>query len=263
MNLEKQDMKNTAGQQPGPAKRRKLRPGLLVLDLLIAGLVIAGLYLILKPVIIHKLQDNLTADLIDAYEQGEGTILIDPTALVVEGEEVEYVEENETFSTTATSEGSQPDLTPTPAPTPTAAPAKVVVKAIGRMKIPIINLDMPIAEGATKYNLRVAIGHYSNSSDFGEPGYCIFLGHRMYTYGRHFNRLGEVAPGDQIILEDKNTRYIYQVDLIETIMPADLLAALHAETEEKRIMLVTCTPVRVASHRLLVKGILVRTEPLG
>lgn len=261
MNPEKQDMKNTAGQPSSQARRRKFRPGLLVLDLLIAGLVIAGLYLILKPVIIHKLQDNLTADLVDAYDKGDGTILIDPTALVVEGEEVDYVVGDETFSTTATSEGSQPDLTPTPTPTP--APAKVAVKAIGRMKIPVINLNMPIAEGATKYNLRVAIGHYTNSSDFGEPGYCIFLGHRMYTYGRHFNRLGEVETGDQIILEDKTTRYIYQVDQIETILPADLLAALHAETAEKRIMLVTCTPVRVASHRLLVKGILVRTEPVG
>ncbi len=252
---------------PKAPRKRKFRPVLLILDILIVVMAVSGLYLILKPIVIHKLQDNMTSELIDAFEQGDGTIMIDPTALEVEGEEVEYVDEYETFMTaTSSSDSSVSSVSettvPTQAPSPTPLPAKVVVKAIGRIKIPAINLNMPIAEGSTRYNLRVAIGHYSASADFGQPGYSIFLGHRMYTYGRHFNRLGEVKTGDKIIIEDKNYRYTYQVDQIDTILPAELIAALNTQTQEARIMLVTCTPVRVASHRLLVKGKLISTEAL-
>lgn len=239
--------------------KKKHSPVLIILDLLIVIMVVSGLYLILKPIVIHKLQDGLTAKLLNAFEDGEGTIAIDPTALVVNGEDEEYPDVMETLTTDTTSGSQAASATPTPTP----VPKKVVVTAIGRIKIPAINVDMPIAEGSTKYVLRVAIGHYSNSADIGQPGYSIFLGHRMYTYGRHFNRLGEVKIGDLVIVENKQYRYTYQVDKIDTILPSELVAAINTQTEERRIMLVTCTPVRVASHRLLVKGELIKQEKLN
>ena len=256
------------------SERQKRQPLFHLLNILIVLLIIGGLYLILYPYYIHWRQDSLTRDLQDAFNQGDGTILIDPDALAVAGEDVDYgdlSEGGETTGPAATSKSSAETTgnfvseasEPAPTATPKPLPVKIVVQAIGQIKIPVINLNMPIAEGATKYNLRVAISRYSNGAGLGQPGQCVLFGHRMYTYGRHFNRLDEVKAGDQIILEDKVNRYTYEVDLIETILPEDLIFHLNDQFEESRILLVTCTPVRVASHRLLVKGKLISTEPLG
>jgi sortase A len=241
--------------------RRRPKPWMILMDSLIVILVVAGLYLVLRPVIIHLLQDNLTRQLEQAYDQGDGTIVIEPDYLEVPGEEVQYPEAVETSPTTAAT-GSTTTGSETAATSAETAPAKVTIRAIGRIIIPSIAVDMPVAEGATVYNLRVAIGHYSNSAGLGQEGNCILFGHRMYTYGRHFNRLGEMTVGQQIILEDKKNRYTYEVDEIDTILPEELLDIMYTPVEGSRVMLVTCTPIRVASHRLLVKGKLISTEPL-
>jgi sortase A len=271
--------KNT-GPAPAPAGQAAARPrrrsgrrrgsGLVIVDILIVVLVLGGLYFLLEPVVVHYLQDQMTRKLSEQYDNGEGTIFVDPDALPVSGEDVEYFDdvdgttETTTAATTAepseTETGTQPGNTPSPKPT--RAPVRVTVKAIGRIIIPSINLNMPLAEGIEKYTLRVAPGRLIGSAGIGQPGNCVIFGHRMYTYGRHFNRLGEITIGQQIILEDKENRYVYEVDQIDTVLPDALLPELYKEVEGSRIMLVTCTPVRIASHRLLVKGKLISTSPL-
>src|SRR5690606_5992635 len=96
----------------------------------------------------------------------------------------------------------------------------------------------------------------------GEPGNTIILGHRMYTYGRHFNRLNEVTAGDRVIITTKTRKLTYRVDRQATILPSQLREALSEYTAEKKLILVTCTPVRVASHRLLVYATLESDTPV-
>jgi sortase A len=258
------------GQDPGPRRRRR-RPILYVVDVLILAMAVTGIYLIARPTIVHMQQDQLSSQLLEMLstatddDETEATILLDPNALIVDGEDLEYVEAYEDFSTSQSTTLDPANSDPTasgPTAAPTAAPAKVVVKAIGRIQIPRISLTMPIAEGATIYNLRVAIGHYTPSAPLGQPGRTVLFGHRMYTYGRHFNRLNEMEVGDTIVIEDKKNRYTYTVDQIDRILPADLLKEIYAPVTGSRIMLVTCDPIRVASHRLLVKGVLTATESL-
>lgn len=242
---------------------KKRKPIIIVLDILIVLIAAIGIYLIISPMITHWQQDRLTKNLDAAFEQGDGIIEIDPDAWAVEGEDVEYVELEETQPAATNTERQSGETAAETEPVETEPIAeKVEVKAIGRMLIDKIDLTMPVAEGSTVYNLRVAIGHYSPSADFGQPGLSVFLGHRMYTYGRHFNRLNEVETGDTIILEDKTTRYTYEVDQIDIVEPEEMLRRLQRlGGDEPRIMLVTCTPVRVASHRLLVYGQLVSSQP--
>lgn len=249
-------------------KPRKKKPVLWVLDGLILIMAVIGIGLIVQPMIVHWQQDRASQHLIENFEEGDGTIVFDPDELVVEGEDVEYFNEmeeteappsNPVNNITEESSGSAGNESPSKTPTP--APDKVVVKAIGRIKIPKIKVDMPVAEGATKYNLRVAAGHYTPSAGLGQEGLTVLFGHRMYTHGRHFNRLGEVQIGDLIIIEDEQYRYTYTVDRIDRVKPEDLFDRLYDPGEGCRIMLVTCDPVRVASHRLLVYGTLTKTEP--
>ena len=249
---------------------KKRKPVMVLLDLLIVVLAVIGIGLIIQPRIVHWQQDRFTRQLIDNYEQGDGTITFSPDQLVVAGEDIEYFNDFGGYETDLTEPGatseptgaaSEPSGTePSAEATPAPKPERVVVQAIARIEIPRIKLNMPVAEGATNYNLRVAIGHYTPSARLGEAGRSVLFGHRMYTYGRHFNRLGEMEAGDTIIIETKTHRYTYTVDRIDRILPAELLSQIYAPADGTRIMLVTCDPIRVASHRLLVHGTLTRTD---
>lgn len=276
--------------------RKKKSPAVLALDLLIIAMAVTGLYLVLKPIVLHWQQDRLTQQLLNAYEDGDSTIEIDPNAYKVEGEEIEYIEAYETYPTEPTATTTVPvtsetgettetgptseltlpskpggttnatEATTTEAttaePTPTPKPL-VRVKAIARIKIDKISVDMPIAEGSSLVNLRVAIGHHSPTAPIGQPGLAVLFGHRSYTFGRHFNRLGEVAVDETFVIEDKTNRYTYQIRKIYRVLPEELLAEIYQPVEGSWVILVTCDPVRVASHRLLVLAEVIATEPIG
>jgi sortase A len=74
--------------------------------------------------------------------------------------------------------------------------------------------------------------------------------------------LGEVAVDDQFTIEDKNNRYTYQIRKIYRVLPKELLNEIYQPVEGSWVILVTCDPVRVASHRLLVLAEVIETEPI-
>lgn len=237
-------------------ERQPKKPIIWFLDILVIVIAVIGIYLIVKPMYVHWQQDRLSTKLQENFEEGDGTITFKADQWVVPGEDLEYFEENDGYDIppASTDEVTEPE----------PEPEIITVQAIGKIKIDKISVDMPIAEGSTKYNLRVAIGHYSYSAAPGEPGLSIYLGHRMYDYGRHFNRLGEIVSGDIVVIESKQARYTYEVDGISIIDPQEIPAYFNEQTNgENRLLLVTCHPVRVASHRLLVHGKLINTEPLS
>lgn len=237
-------------------ERQPKKPIVWFLDILVIVIAVIGIYLIVKPMYVHWQQDRLSTKLQENFEEGDGTITFKADQWVVPGEDLEYFEENDGYDIppASTDEVIEPE----------PEPEIITVQAIGKIKIDKISVDMPIAEGSTKYNLRVAIGHYSYSAAPGEPGLSIYLGHRMYDYGRHFNRLGEIVSGDIVVIESKQARYTYEVDGISIIDPQEIPAYFNEQTNgENRLLLVTCHPVRVASHRLLVHGKLINTEPLS
>ena len=252
------------GGKPAARRRRGSAVGLNVfLIVLIVILAISGLYLIFEPYYVHWQQDRLSRSLLDNFENGDGTIVVDPDAYAVPGEDDDYNIETITSATTAdTSVTTGETAGPTTAETTAAKPDEVVITAIARIEIPVIDVNLPVAEDATVYNLRYAIGHYIYSAPVGQRGLSILLGHRSYSYGRNFNRMGEVEIGDEIIIETKSYRYFYEVDKIDVVLPDQLLYEFNATVEGSRIMLVTCTPIRVASHRMLVKGELTKTEKI-
>jgi len=75
-------------------------------------------------------------------------------------------------------------------------------------------------------------------------------GHRT-TYGAPFFRIGELVPGDQIILFYAGRRYVYRMDRRATTGPSDS-DILDAGADH--VALVTCTPAFSAAFRLIVFG---------
>ena len=95
----------------------------------------------------------------------------------------------------------------------------------------------------------------------GEAGNCVIFGHRMTGYGRHFNRLGELTEGDIIFLYGMDgSRYAYEVTGSETIEPGILMDTLRDHNEGFSLTLVTCTPMGVNSHRLMIYANLLSAE---
>ncbi|NLC84828.1 MAG: class D sortase [Ruminococcaceae bacterium] len=267
-----------------PIEKQRRRPLLILINILILALILVGAYLLLEPKLLHWQQDRKSNELLQAIESGDAEIVIGANALLVPGEENEFVEEVENWTidetpgttnggTTLPGNPTGPDTTGTtgtsnePGTNPgtepgfgtgsttagTQKPANVVIKGIGTLIIDKINLKMPIADRAESAQLRVAVGLLGGSSQPGTPGYSVILGHRMYTRGRHFNRLDEVTKGTEVVILTKAGRKLtYVAERQATILPSELRRALSQSTNDKELILVTCTPVRIASHRLLV-----------
>ncbi len=124
---------------------------------------------------------------------------------------------------------------------------------LGVIKIKKIKVSVPIVEGVKNSNLRAGVGHMPGSAGLGQPGNCALAGHRSYTFGRYFNRLDEINIGDEFILMTKDREYKYIVFDKKVVLPTDV-SVLKGSKDESIATLITCTPIYVATHRLIIQG---------
>jgi sortase A len=134
-------------------------------------------------------------------------------------------------------------------------PAWEDLPLLGVLTIEKIDARLPILPDTREKYLRVGVGHLPETALPGEPGNCVLTGHRSYTRGRIFNRLDEVEIGEEIVVETSEKKYTYRVADVFIVEPGDP-SILEYEEGEEVITLVTCHPIYVASHRLIVRGIL-------
>ena len=83
-------------------------------------------------------------------------------------------------------------------------------EAIARMIIPAIDVDEIVVAGVEVEDLRKGPGHYGTTPLPGQPGNAAIAGHRT-TYGAPFGQIDELAPGDEIIIETLQGRFVYRV----------------------------------------------------
>jgi sortase A len=132
---------------------------------------------------------------------------------------------------------------------------------IGKMSINKIDLTIPIMEGASQQNLKVAAGHLKGTAPIGEIGNSAIAAHRSYTYGKQFNRLPEVKTGDLIQIETRNKRLSFKVTDMVLVLPTDL-SVLQNKQDKTMITLITCHPMKNPTHRYIVKAVLEKEEVL-
>jgi sortase A len=128
---------------------------------------------------------------------------------------------------------------------------------VGRIDIPVIDLDEVFIEGVGDAQLAVAPGHLPQSALPGEPGNAIISAHR----DRQFHSLDRLSLGDTIVTETLSghtTWVIVARRIVERGRPA-LFA-----TTEPTLTLTTCWPVRYvgpAPDRLIITAkVLERTR---
>jgi sortase A len=145
-----------------------------------------------------------------------------------------------------------------------------VGEGLTRLIIPHLHVDVLVVEGTTPAALRAGAGHYPDTPLPCEKGNVGIAGHRT-TYGRPFNRLDEMRPGDVVILETPFARCTYKTvpafaghanpwsvlpDAFEVVAQRGPLGAGHFLT------LTTCHPKGSASHRLVLRLSLVKVEQI-
>lgn len=81
-----------------------------------------------------------------------------------------------------------------------------------KMYIPSFGPDyhFTVVEGTTEKSLEVGPGHYTDTAYPGEPGNFSVAGHRVGK-GAPFNDIDGINPCDAIIVETKNSWYVYRM----------------------------------------------------
>lgn len=128
------------------------------------------------------------------------------------------------------------------------------LKPMAIVTIPRIKIEAVMVEGVTPNDLRYAVGHFPGTGLPGQPGNLSIAGHRNFITGDFFGHLDKVVPGDEILVEYEGRRFTYRVTESFAVLPHETWVL--NPTSEAQITLVTCTPPRVSSHRLIVRGVL-------
>lgn len=126
---------------------------------------------------------------------------------------------------------------------------------MGYVDIPKIGVYLPIYHGTGSDSLERGVGHLLGSSlpVGGDSTHTVLTGHSGMASQRLFTDLENMETGDVFYLDVLDERLAYRVDQIRTVLPNDTSYLNIAEGEDY-CTLVTCTPIGINTHRLLVRG---------
>lgn len=127
---------------------------------------------------------------------------------------------------------------------------------LGYIEIPKISVNLPIYEGTSAAVLQKGAGHLINTSLplGGEGSHVALSAHRGLPSAKLFTDLDKLEIGDYFYLYVMDETLAYQVDRIKIIEPY-IEDELDIEADKDYVTLITCTPIGVNSHRLLVRGV--------
>lgn len=195
------------------------------------ALIIAGLLLILSPLIKNGYSIYMQRQLLESVEQS-------------------YPQDSEAAAETDVAVLPTPSSAPTPDPAPAVQP-NAPVKAVLVLSIPRLNLKTAVVEGVTPRDLGMGPGLYPDSARPGETGNVAIAGHRNVfgSWFRHLNRLG---PGDRISITYRGNVYEYSVEKVFIVAENDW--SVVAPTDYKALTLTTCDPPGNVIQRLIVRA---------
>ncbi|MBN1779362.1 MAG: sortase, partial [Candidatus Buchananbacteria bacterium] len=138
------------------------------------------------------------------------------------------------------------------------APTRVVEKVDGpnRLVIDKIDVEIPIVEGKNeKQSLLAGAWHMPNTADPNEIGNMVIAGHRYYkkppAKDTFFN-LDKLNIGDNFKIVWNGDLVDYKITEIKTVSPTQ--TEVLDESNEKKVTLITCTPLYSSQKRLIVIG---------
>jgi sortase A len=127
---------------------------------------------------------------------------------------------------------------------------------IGTLEIERLGISLPIYLGTDDDVLRIGLGHIEGTSlPVGGPGtHTAITGHRGLPTASLLTDIDRMEIGDIFTLNILNLQMHYMADQIEVVLPDDF-SKLSIYPDKDYATLLTCTPIGVNTHRLLVRGI--------
>lgn len=110
------------------------------------------------------------------------------------------------------------------------------VEPLALLRIPALNLEVPVLRGTDKFTLNRGVGIIRNTSLPGQEGNIGIAGHR----DGFFRGLKDIKKGDTISLVTTAATSVYTVDQIEITDPADV--SVLKSRGKSSVTLVTCYP---------------------
>ena len=122
---------------------------------------------------------------------------------------------------------------------------------LGVLRVPRIDLEVPVLEGTDELVLNRGVGHIDGTPRPGEPGNVGIAGHR----DGFFRGLKDVTAGDVIEVETLSQRLRYRIQSLTIVSPQSV--EVLEPTAEPTLTLVTCYPfyyVGSAPQRFIVRA---------
>lgn len=110
-------------------------------------------------------------------------------------------------------------------------------EAIGILKIPRLEAELPIIEGTDEDELEKGVGHYSTTVFPGQADQILLSGHRDTV----FRRLGELKIGDILQVNMPYGEYKYEITETE-IVDADDTTVINSTAPHEILTVSTCYP---------------------
>ena len=123
------------------------------------------------------------------------------------------------------------------------------------IKIPSIDVNLPIYHGTETATLDKGIGHLFGTAlpVGGESTHTVLTGHTGLGNATMFDQLTSVKMGDVFYIETAGRHLKYQVTDIRVVLPTETESLNKVEGKDLAT-LITCTPYGINTHRLLVTG---------
>lgn len=126
---------------------------------------------------------------------------------------------------------------------------------IGHIQVPKIDIDIPIYAGTSEEVLQKGAGHLEGTSlpIGGNSSHTVITAHSGLPKARLFTDLNQLEIGDKFYIHNIEGVMAYQVDQIKTVEPSNFSDLLIVKGHDYATLL-TCTPIMINTHRLLVRG---------
>ena len=130
-----------------------------------------------------------------------------------------------------------------------------VHEQIGHIQIPTIDLDIPIRAGTSEEVLQTSAGHLEGTSlpIGGNSSHTVITAHSGLPTAKLFTDIRELKKGDRFYIHNIAETLAYEVDQIKVVEPSNFEDLL-IEPGHDYATLLTCTPIGINTHRLLVRG---------
>lgn len=122
------------------------------------------------------------------------------------------------------------------------------------VEIPKIDVYLPVYHGTGSAVLEQGVGHLEGTSlpIGGQNTRAVLTGHSGLNSAKLFTDLSELKKGDLFFLHTLQQTLAYRVSRIEVVLPTE--ANLSIVEGKDLCTLITCTPLGINTHRLMVTG---------